>query len=511
MKTASRILFYEGLILVVFGLLSFVFTGINFYSVFLGGLGLLCLVVGFALDYSGLLDSFGRRSTKYGANALVYSLVFIGILGFINVLAANHNKKIDMTKAGVNTLTDQTQTVIKNLPGPTEIVAFFKAGESREFERLAKLYADVSDKISYTVIDPDLRPEVVQQYAVTERGAVAISCEGRTSITLDATEQGLTLALMKVSSAAQGNVYILEGHGELPLEDRDVRGMAFLKEGLENENIVIKTLNIPTAGQIPDDANLIIVAGPTNPLSETEASLLSAFLDQGGRLLLLIDPLTDHGLGGLLAKYGIVPQNDLIVEKQLRLFQDPAPGFDPVVVDYGFHEITKKMQQNITLFHLAQSLKTETDGQSEGVIVDPILKTRAESWGEIDLDSFKEGETPENDPERDSQGPLTLGVAAERTIGEGKQQTSARLVVIGDSDFASNRYIGEYFNGNLFLNIVNWLTGKEEYISIRANTFAPDVFSLNDKDRSVIFFASVFLFPQLVIMLGIGVALRRKR
>ena len=110
-------------------------------------------------------------------------------------------------------------------------------------------------------------------------------------------------------------------------------------------------------------------------------------------------------------------------------------------------------------------------------------------------------------PAKDIKRPLVLSVTIERRIGE----KTARLVVIGDSDFASNSDVGQYLNWNLFLNSVNWLTGQEKYISIRPHTFTPDVFQLTEKDRSVVFFASVFLVPQIVVMLGIGVALRRKR
>ena len=509
MKNTSRVLFYEGLILVAFALLTLVFTGqLTFYSLVLGVLGLISLVIGIALDFRGIRENFNRRSAKYGANAIVYSLVFFGILIFINAFAAGHSKKLDLTKAGVNTLTDQTLTVIKNLPDKTEIVGFFKAGESKPFEKLAERYAEAGGgKIKFEALDPDLNPGAVQKYAVTERGAVAVSCQGRTNITMDVTEQGLTTALLKVSAAAQGAVYMLEGHGELPLEGREERGMGLLKTGLENENIAIKPLLIQIVGGIPPDASMIIIAGPTQPLTADEVTMLGNYLDKGGRLLVLLDPFVDAGLDGLLAKYGLKPENDVVVDMQLQLFAAPKPGYDAIVINYGPHEITKKLGENPTVFHLARSLKVETEGRLPDVNVDPILNTRAESWGETDFEAFKTNAEPVQDAAKDIKGPLVLGVAVERRVGE----KTARLVVIGDSDFASNSDIGQYFNANLFLNSVNWLTGQEKYISIRPHTFTPDVFQLTEKDRSVIFFASVFLVPQIIVMLGIGVALRRKR
>ncbi len=522
MKNASRVLFYEGLILVAFAVLTLVFTAqVTFYSLVLGVLGLLSLVIGVVLDFGGIRENISRRSARYGANAVVYTLVFFGILVFVNAFAAGHPKKIDLTKAGVNTLTDQTLTVIKNLPPDktvetpegvqklgTEIVGFFKAAEAKPFTKLAERYAEASQgKIKVQVFDPDLNPATAQKYQVTEPGAIAVTCQGRTNVTMDLSEQGLTTALLKVSAPTQGTVYMLEGHGELPLEGREERGFALLKGGLENENITIKPLLIQLAGGIPPDANLIIIAGPTQALSASEVTLLEAYLDRGGRLFVMLDPFVNAGLDGLLAKYGIQPQNDVIVEPQLQLFAAPVPGYDPIVINYAPHEITKKIGQNPTVFHLARSLKVVTEGTLSGVVAEPLLNTRPESWSESDLAGFKNNTPPQLDPATDKPGPLVLGATVERPVGEKK----ARLVVIGSASFAANRWIGEYFNANLFLNTINWLTGQERYISIRANTFTPDVFQLQDSDRSMIFFASVFLMPQIVIMLGIGVALRRKR
>jgi ABC-type uncharacterized transport system involved in gliding motility auxiliary subunit len=509
MKGLSRVLIWEGLILLVFGVLAYVFVGtLTLFALVDGLLGVVSLAVGWALDFGGIRETVSRRSAKYGANALIYTVVFLGILVFINAFASAHAKKFDLTKAGVNTLTDQTLTVIKNLPEKTEIVGFFKTGESKPFEKLAERYGDASrGKIKVEVLDPDVSPGAVKKYAVHEPNSVAVSCQGRTNITMDVTEQGITTALLKISAPPQGAIYMLEGHGELGLESHEERGMAALKGGLENENIKIKPLLIRMAGGIPPDASLIIIAGPTQPLSAEEVTQLGQYLDKGGRLMVLLDPFVNAGLDDLLAKYGVKVENDVVVDMQLQLLAAPIPGYDPIVVNYGPHEITKKIGENPTIFHVARSLKVLTEGRLADVTVDPLLNTREQSWGETDFAAFNNNETPKMDPGKDLKGPLVLGVAVERKVGDKK----ARLVVIGNASFADNRWVGEYFNANLFLNSINWLTGTEQYISLRPHTFTPDVFQLTDKDRSLIFFASVFLAPQIVVMLGIGVALRRKR
>lgn len=544
MKTMTRIWFWEGLVLVVFAGLSVLFLDFEaiyelLFPLVMGGLGLLGLAIALVSFLAGWTErkqeqgtggSWFGQSARFGTNALIYTLVFLGILIFANIVIAGRPHKFDLTSAKVNTLSDQTMTVLSNLPAGAEleIVGFFKAGESKPFESIAKRYADASKQVQLRVVDPDLYPEQVARYGITERGAIAITCDtpgvgdaekmalaactGQTNISMEATEQGLTSAVMKVSAPQAGSVYFLEGHGEVSLDANEERGYALIKKGLENENLVLKPLLLLTAGSIPADARLIVVAGPTKTLPAAEVKVLEDFLANGGRLLALLDPLFETGLEPLLAQYGIAPQNDLVVDRQVRMFEGSVLGLDPIVLDYGVHEITKKFGENPTLFHQARSLSLDSPGKLDGVSTEPFLHTSPQSWGETDVTFLQEeGAQPEFDEGADHGGPLVLGASAARKLGEGDDAETAKLVVIGDADFAGNRYVAQGYNADLLFNSINWLTGQEAYISVRPNTFAPDVFTLTQKDTALIFFASVFFLPQLIVMFGIGVAVFRGR
>jgi gliding motility-associatede transport system auxiliary component len=539
MSTFARIWFWEGLVLVVFAGLSVTF--LDFVTVYellfplvMGGLGLLGLaiaLVSFLARWSKTKEdragqaAFGQQA-KFGTNAIVYTLVFAGILVFVNIVAAGRTEKVDLTSAKVNTLSDQTVTVVANLPAGSqlEIAGFFKAGESKPFEDLAKRYADLSGQVSFRAIDPDMHPEEVQRYAITERGAVAVTCDtpdapvgapvctGQTNVTMDITEQGLTTAIMKVSAPQSGTIYFLDGHGEAPLDGQEERGYGLIKTGLQNENLNLQTLVLLTAGRVPEDAQLVIVAGPTKKLPPNEVTLLETYLNAGGRMMVLTDPNVETGLEPLLATYGIEPQSDIVVDRQVRLFEGSVLGLDPLVVNYGVHEITKKFGESPTLYHEARSLKLQGPAKLDGVSAEPFLFSSDTSWGETDLSFFgASGTEPELDLTLDLAGPLVLGATATRKIGDSDSAPTAKLVVIGDADFAANRYVPQGFNADLFFNAINWATGQEAYISVRPNTFAPDVFTLTQKDTALIFFGSVFFLPQLVVMLGIGMAIYRRR
>jgi ABC-type uncharacterized transport system involved in gliding motility auxiliary subunit len=88
--------------------------------------------------------------------------------------------------------------------------------------------------------------------------------------------------------------------------------------------------------------------------------------------------------------------------------------------------------------------------------------------------------------------------------------TEARLVVVGDSDFANNRNFPDMGNGNFFLNCVAWLAQDEDLIAVRAKD--PDLrrVSFTKAELGALNLVSVVLLPGLVAGLGIFVTVRRR-
>ena len=60
---------------------------------------------------------------------------------------------------------------------------------------------------------------------------------------------------------------------------------------LENEGYEVDTLNLVTQPQVPQDAAVVIVASPTKAVLTNEIDALKAYLDRGGRVLVLLEAL----------------------------------------------------------------------------------------------------------------------------------------------------------------------------------------------------------------------------
>ena len=106
--------------------------------------------------------------------------------------------------------------------------------------------------------------------------------------------------------------------------------------------------------------------------------------------------------------------------------------------------------------------------------------------------------------EEDTSPPLLIAAAIE-------EENGARIVIIGDSDFASNLFLSSTGGGDFFLNSVNWLTLEEDLISI--SPIDPRSHSLRQMTANEVIFTqimSIFLIPIFIFLVGVIVWWRRR-
>ena len=142
--------------------------------------------------------------------------------------------------------------------------------------------------------------------------------------------------------------------------------------------------------------------------------------------------------------------------------------------------------------------------------VTELAFTGQKSWAETDFEELRQGSVSFN-PQEDRQGPVPVAVLSEvECSGEDKNGVLSRIVVFGDSDFASNGSINLSGNRDLLMNIFSWLAQEEDFIAIRpkSSSFSPVV--LSSLEAKAIFWSCVVLLPFAVLMTG-AIVLRQRR
>ena len=180
----------------------------------------------------------------------------------------------------------------------------------------------------------------------------------------------------------------------------------------------------------------------------------------------------------------------------------------PLAGEYGNHEITADMRE-VTLFPMARSVQAKADG---GGAFTEIVRTSSNSWAERDLDLlFAEGQAELGAD--DLRGPVPIALAGRPGLNGSPTTGDAepRLVVFGDSDFASNQMLDAYRNRDLFLNSVNWLIGDVEAISIRPVQSRASRLTLSTEQFSQIRYLSLFVLPEAIAVVGVLAWWMRRR
>ncbi|OLC17085.1 MAG: hypothetical protein AUH29_03290 [Candidatus Rokubacteria bacterium 13_1_40CM_69_27] len=474
--------------------------------------GLLVAGVVLVLTYVGThLDDFratlGGRTARYGLNTAVMVLLLLGIIGLVEAVSYRHNARIDLTENRRHSLSPQTIQLLQNLKTDVGAVAFFRSDQpgKRVAEDLLKQYARYSKgRFTWKVVDPDREPGLARRYAVESYGTVVLETKDRSEKVLDAEEEKLTNGLVKLTREGKRVVYVVQGHGEHEVANTDRPGFSEAKTAMERANYDVKPLVLAREGKIPDDAAVVIVAGPRTELLQPEVDALDGYIGRGGKLLVMVDPTIlggsqSEGLKRFAAKYGLDLGDNLVIELNPigRLF-GIGPEV-PIIQQYEAHPITRDMSGISTLFPLTRTVAPARTPPT-GVSAQPLARTSPESWGETDRAGLQTGQV-KPDPQ-DPKGPLSVAAVATKD--------KARIVVYGTSNIAANQFLNLQGNRDFFLNTVSWLAEQEDQISIRPKDTRQTPVFLTSQQAQVVFLVPVVLLPGLVLAGGIATFVRRR-
>ena len=470
---------------------------------------------------------------------ILFVVLFLGIIGLLAWLSTRYTYQADWTATGRNTLSQASVDLLRKLDGPLTITAY--ASESpllrKRISELLDRYKRYKSDLNLTFINPDLEPQKVRELGITVDGELVIDYAGHQEQLQDVTEGGITNALQRVARGGERRIVFLEGHGERKPQGEaryDLGG--FIKQ-LETKGYQVSQQNLASSPVIPANTSIVVIAGPQSDLLPGEVKIIEDYVTAGGNLLWLADPGGEHGLEPLAATLKINFQPGIIVDPNISTVGMMLFGTDDprvaLVTRYTSHPITHNFDFN-TLFPLAGGITIDEDKGDWHA--QEFLQTLSNTWsettqtmGQITFDAGK-----------DIKGPLNIGVALDRDINtqkdardkqdkddkgdkndrntQDKDTGSAvsatrqqRVVVIGDGDFLSNGFLGLGGNLQLGMNIFNWLSSDDAFISIPVKT-APDIsLQFNNTKISIISFGFLIALPLILIASGMVIWWRRRR
>jgi len=488
----------------------------NLYLQISLGLFVIGLAIFVVLDPDSIRKLLTGRQARYGSNALILTVAFLGILVVVNYLAYKNTKRWDLTADQTNTLAKETVDVLKSLPDSVVAKAFFTSdatlASSKESAKslLDKYVFDGGGKFQYEFIDPNKDPVTAQDAGISKDGSIVLFMGNAKQSVSTISETDLTGAMLRLMNPGAHVIYFLTGHGEFPIDGGSDQSYTQLSTALGSKNYKVSTLNLLATNQIPQDASVVVIAGPKKPLTDAEVGLMDTYIKNGGSIVVMEDPVIDTQFGNspdplmndLAQTYGIDLGSNVVVDAYgYQAFQN---AYFAVGYQYATHVITQKMSTMGTGFQSARSVSADNSVGTDYSKTQLIL-TVDQSWGETDIASIQNNSVKFNQG-TDLVGPIPLAVAAEGTNNGG------RLVVFGDSDFATNAYYGFYGNGDMIVNSIDWAAKEENLISLTPkNTVDRYLVQPQAYTMGLILLGSMVVLPGIVLVAGIGSWVARKR
>ncbi len=551
MQTSSRdnrlssLIAVLGLLALLVGLVVMVLLpAIRYAAWAMLALGVGLLAIAFILDFRRVSSAITGKRGMFSTGTTVMISIFIGITLLVNAISIGNYHRFDATGVAQFTLTSQTKNVLEQMEIPVKVLGFFVPNDPYSISTYAtnflEEYQNYTDKLSLEVIDPDEYPDQARQYGITQYQTIVFESEkgrrlvfpqdiivtttdqqGNLQIVGIEAEHAFTSAILEVTGVVQKKVYFLTGHGESnPDADYSDAG-----DNLRDNLYKVGRLDLLLTHGIPDDCTVLIIASPQKPLGTEEFNIIKRYLDDGGWVMILLNPNPTQDMKQLISPWGVKIEGGTVVDPSSSLSTDANSPIVPRIRNsFGFTNIyfpgpTALIPQPGYTPQIYSGAGSDTPLQiawvsdNSSIEMYSLARTSQDSWLERD---FQPGQEPVFNEGVELKGPFELGLLIFMVppLDENGQPTAevppTRLSVIGDSDFASYQHFYNGDNGNFFLNLVEVLTTGKELISIERKVLPYRRLVVGPEIESFIQISSIGLLPLLVLVAG-GVIWWRRR
>ena len=477
----------------------------------LAAAGALSCVVGLV----GLRSELGALARRRRGEIVLSTVGVVGILLALAYLSARYSARFDFTSTGQHSLSEATVGMLRRLEKPVRVI-FFHDPLMRDTVELYQLMARETPRLQVEFYDPMINPAQARMLGVNFAGTAVMESEGRRLQVHGGSETDIANGILRVSQSATQRVCFLDGHGEpdpFSLESHDHlegspghshglgaryvlherHGMAKARHALETLNYSVEKLLLVKETTALTGCAVLVVPGPKTALLPREVAAIREYLAAGGNALVMLDPFTRTGLEPVIREYGVVVDDGIVIDEARHFWADMSA---PAVSDYNRHQITRELA--LTFFPGARSL-SPTPQRAPGTSVTPLVNSSRNSWSQRDPDRVHDVKG------RHDPGPHTLMIVAlRRPVDDAREAAPrrSRLVVVGDSDFATNSFFHIMGNGALFLNAVNYLAAQENLIGLQPRTAELPRINLTNRQMKATFVLSVLLVPALLALIG---------
>ncbi len=481
----------------------------------------------------------GRR-WRIGFSVVVMTLAVFAVVVMVNYLSTQFFQRRYFSSLTRIQLSTRTTSLLHSLTNKVQVTVYCSR-EEEFFSNLANLlkeYTSANPKISVRYLDYDREPGAAEEFkskfnTATNKSLIVFECEGRSKIVLgDALVQNrliseksetpgqlalrkqpinflgeimFTGALIGVTDPKPLKAYFLRGNHEHELESADdPHGYNKFAGVLQQNGITIEPLTLLGTNAVPDDCNLLIIAGPQDALQEIELSRIEKYLADGGRLFALFNFISANrptGLENILARWGVNVTAGLV--KDPDYFTPPA-GLDVLAFNYlvAHPVVNPLVVSRLQLIKPREIDALDFSSQpNNGLKAEGIVYSGPRSF-------LADGGMAQ----RPGMKPLIVAVEKNAAKGVAAERGATRLLVTGDSLFLDNKYIESEANRDFARLAVNWLLDRPLLLEgVGPKSITEYQLGISNAELQTIQLVLLAAMPGGILLLGGLVWLRRRK
>lgn len=469
-----------------------------------------------------------KRYLKNGSYSIGISVIFIVIVVVVNLIVGSLPSKytqLDVSSNQIYSIGDETKEMLQDMEEDVTLYLICESGyEDDNINTLLQRYADETDHVTVTQIDPVVNPKFTADYTdddLSNNSIIVVSGERskvvnyssmyETSINYSTYsyettgfdgEGQITSAISYVVSENLPVLYVLEGHGEVDLDSS-------IQDSIEKANIDIQTLNLLTESEVPEDADCLMIISPTSDISEDELDAILEYLEDGGNAMIFSDYTGEEmpNFDSLLENYGVQRADGIVFEGDSQHYAMQMQYYLVPTVNSTDASTDSAASGYYVLMPYAQGIQTLEDVRST-VSISSILSTSDSAYSKTNLSSG----TLEKEDE-DIEGPFDLGVAITETIDE-EEGTETKIIYYSTAYILDSSVDQMVSGGNssLVMESLGWMTDTDENtsVSIASKSLEVSYLTLTDYDASFWKIMTIGVIPGVFLVVGFLIWMKRR-
>ncbi len=403
--------------------------------------------------------------------------------------------RLDWTTDARFALSPATREMLASMPGPVMATHFHQAADPRA-RRTQMLLREFAGAGAFSVAERRLEEseDEVDRFGLSGTNAVVLELGDRFTSVDRPTEGTLLEGLAKLRGGARRTIYLAAGEGEADPEATDEPGVSGFAEQLRGEGYELRDLVLATRPELPGDAAALLVLGPKRAMLASSVAAIDGWLARGGRLIALLEPGVVSGLEPVLERHGFDLPEGVVIDPGSGVIEGGLAGANPVTRAFADHPVTRRLGPRAMAFFVraravVAARKPHPDDTLQGLVF-----TAPDGWIAGDPARLRPGLFPDP-PDPALRQRWSIAAAGRYPARE----REARIVVIGDADFATNRYLRALYNLDLLMNAVHWVTEDERRITVRPKSVTPDQDPLTPRQTLGMFYGVGLLLPELLL------------